>query len=117
MKSVLVVEDDTAVGATIRAILEDCSYRVDVVDGAATVPRGARAALVITDLESRSGYDSAAAVRQVREIRVRTGAPVLVLTAHGEAKSDGRLAGEANAVMSKPFEIDELMAMVQRLAV
>ena len=116
MKSVLVVEDDLAVGETIRAILEE-SYRVDVVTVTETLPLGSEAALVITDLVSRSGYDSAAAIRQVREIRLRTSAPVLVLTAHGAAKSDGGLAGEANAVMTKPFEIDELIAMVDRLAV
>lgn len=117
MRSVLVVEDDTAVGETIRAILEDSSYRVDVVNVAETLPFGAEAALVITDLESRCGYDSAAAIRQVREIRLRTNAPVLVLTAHGAAKSDGGLADEANAVMTKPFGIAELLAMVDRLAV
>ena len=116
MKSVLVVEDDLAVGETIRAILEE-SYRVDVVTATGTLPLDAEAALVITDLVSRAGYDSAAAIRQVREIRVRTSAPVLVLTAHREAKSDDSLAGEANAVMTKPFEIDELVAMVDRLAV
>ena len=116
MRSVLVVEDDLAVSEAIRAILEE-SYRVDVVTVTGTLPLGAKAALVITDLESRSGYDSAAAIRQVREIRLRTNAPVLVLTAHGEAQSDGQLAGEANAVMTKPFEIDELLATVDRLAV
>ena len=116
MKSVVVVEDDLAVGETIRAILEE-SYRVDVVTATGTVPLGAAAALVITDLFGRSGYDSAAAIRQVREIRVRTSAPVLVLTAHREATRDDGLAGEANAVMTKPFEIDELVAMVDRLAV
>ena len=116
MKSVLVVEDDLAVGETIRAVLEE-SYRVDVVTITGTLPLGAEAALVITDLENRSGYDSAAAIRQVREIRLRTNAPVLVLTAHGAAKCDGGLAGEANAVMTKPFEIAELLAMVDRLAV
>ena len=116
MKSVLVVEDDLAVGETIRAILEE-SYRVDVVTATGTLPLGAEAALVITDLMSRSGYDSAAAIRQVREIRLKTSAPVLVLTAHGAAKSDVELAGEATAVMTKPFEIDELLATVDRLAV
>ena len=38
MKSVLVVEDDRAVGETIRAILEE-SYRVDVVTVTTARPR------------------------------------------------------------------------------
>ena len=117
MKSVFVVEDDQAVGDTIRAILEDSRYAVTIVDGAGTVPFGTSAALVITDLMSRTGYDSASAIRQVREVRLRTGAPVLVLTAHGEAQLDSGLAGEANAVMTKPFQLDELLDTVQRLAV
>ena len=74
-------------------------------------------ALAITDLTSRSGYDSMSAIRQVREVRLRTGAPVLVLTAHREAQRDGVLAAEASAVMTKPFQLDELLATVQRLAV
>jgi DNA-binding response OmpR family regulator len=53
----------------------------------------------------------------VRDARARTGAPVLVLTAHGAAKADCELAAVANGVLTKPFQMDELLAEVKRLAV
>ncbi len=117
MKSVYVVEDDSAVGATIRAILEESTYQVRLFTEPAELPDGSTPALVITDLASRAGYCSRHAVMDVRALRVRTAAPILVLTAHGAARRDADLAREASAVMTKPFEMDELLAMVERLAV
>ena len=114
MKSVLVVEDDPAVAETIRMILEE-SYVVTVFPDTTALPEGAGPALVITDLLNGHGYDSAAAVRTVRETRVRAGAPVLVLTAHGAAEADAELAGAANGVLTKPFQLEELLALVDRL--
>lgn len=116
MKSVLVVEDDRSIADTLRMMLEE-SYAVTVYEGPGAMPERSGADLVITDLLARNGYDSGAAIAMVRELRVRTGAPVLVLTAHGAAEADDRLARVANAVLGKPFQMDELLALVERLAV
>ena len=116
MKSVVVVEDDRAIAEMIRLILEE-SYAVMVFDSPSEMPEGPGPALVITDLIGHNGYDSAGAIRAVREVRARTGAPVLVLTAHGAAKADCELAAVANAVLTKPFHMDELLATVERLTV
>lgn len=116
MKSVHVVEDDRSIAETIRMMLED-TYSVTVFPTAAALPCDQRPSLVITDLAGGSRYDSADAIRTVREARSRTGAPVMVLTAHGAATSDDGLALVANAILGKPFEMDELLATVERLAV
>ena len=116
MKTVLVVEDDGAIAETIRMMLEE-SYAVTVFDAPDEMPEGPGPSLVITDLVGRNGYDSAGAIRTVREVHARTGAPVLVLTAHAAAKADCELAAVANGVLTKPFQMDELMAAVERLIV
>jgi DNA-binding response OmpR family regulator len=116
VKTVLVVEDDRAIAETIRMMLEE-SYAVTVFDAPDEMPEGPGPSLVITDLLGRHGYDSAGAIRAVREVHARTGAPVLVLTAHGAAKADCELAAVANGVLTKPFQMDELLAAVERLIV
>jgi DNA-binding response OmpR family regulator len=115
VKSVLVVEDDRSIAETLRMMLEE-SYDVTLYESAGAMPDRPGASLVITDLLGRNGYDSAAAIRMVQEVRDRTGAPVLVLTAHGAAKADGELGRVASAVLGKPFQMDELLALVERLA-
>lgn len=116
MKSVVVVEDDRAIAETLRMILEE-SYAVTVFDTPNDMPEGPGPALVITDLVGRDGYDSAGAVRAVHEMHARTGAPILVLTAHRAAQADCALAAVANGVLTKPFLMDELLAAVERLTV
>lgn len=117
MKSVHVIEDDRAIAETIRMMLEE-SYAVTIFDSPHEMPKGPGPSLVITDLLARNGYDSVAAVRAVRDARTRTGgAPVLVLTAHGAAKADGELAAVANEVLTKPFQMDDLLEAVERLTV
>lgn len=116
MKSVLVVEDDPSIAETLRMMLEE-SYAVTVCALPSAMPQRSSADLVITDLLARNGYDSSAAIDMVQDLRARTGAPVLVLTAHGAARADRGLAEVASAVLGKPFQMDELLALVERLAV
>ena len=117
MKSILVVEDDIAVGETIRSILEDSAYDVCVFAHPTQLPAGSSPALLITDLACNGGYCSADAVSEIQALRVRTAAPILVLTAHAAAREDEQLARAANAVLTKPFEMVDLLAAVERLAV
>lgn len=71
--------------------------------------------LVISDLLSCDAYEVEAASAWVAEIRRRIpGVPVVVCTAHRRAASDREAIG-ADAVITKPFDVDELLALVDRL--
>lgn len=114
MRTIVVIEDDPAIAGALRAMLED-AFHVHIVSEPPTLAAGLQPVLVITDLMSQSGYDSGAALRTVREIRAQTDAPVVVLTAHAEALRDDALARETDAILSKPFDMDVLLATVVEL--
>ncbi|MDQ3096921.1 MAG: hypothetical protein M3Q61_01975 [Chloroflexota bacterium] len=71
--------------------------------------------LVISDLLSCVAYRVEAASAWVAEIRRRIpGVPVVVCTAHRRAASDREAIG-ADAVITKPFDVDDFLALVDRL--
>ena len=115
MKRLLVLEDDPEIGDLLRLIFEEAGFSVAVVRDVAPLPLGTVADLVISDLALPRGYDSEAAVRGVRALRSSSPWPLLVLTAHDAAASDGELAKEATAVMTKPFDLEALLASVASL--
>jgi DNA-binding response OmpR family regulator len=115
MKRLLVLENDPEIGELLRYIFEEAGFSVAVIRDAEPLPIGTAADLVISDLALFRGYDSEEAVRQVRALRSATAGPVLVLTAHHAAASDGELAREATAVMARPFDLEALLASVATL--
>ncbi|HEY8631674.1 MAG TPA: response regulator transcription factor [Candidatus Limnocylindrales bacterium] len=112
----LVVEDDPAIAAAIRSILEDAGHAVDVAgDGqdalgwAGTYPYD----LVILDV-ILPGMDGVAVCRALRERGSRM--PILMLTALDaiEDRVAGLDAG-ADDYLAKPFAGAELLARVRAL--
>lgn len=113
---VLVVDDDAAIRFTIRGALEDAGLQVvEAGDGAAALlvldaPEPVH--IVVTDLRMPV-MDGMALLA---ELRRRPGAPrVVVITAHGDERAavEAMKAG-ASDYLGKPFDIDELLAVVER---
>jgi DNA-binding response OmpR family regulator len=115
LKRLLILENDPEIGDLLRLIFEEAGFSVALIRDFAPLPLGTVADLVISDLALLRGYDSEEAVRQIRALRSSTAGPVLVLTAHHAAESDGELAKEATAVMATPFDLDALLASVANL--
>jgi DNA-binding response OmpR family regulator len=112
---VLVVEDDAHVRRTLEWTLEAEDLPVQVAPTgrrALELATGQRPSLVLLDigLPDIDGYAVAAGVRAVHGDDV----PILVLTADGRAAEKARQVG-AVGYLSKPFELDELVATVKRL--
>ena len=112
---VLVVDDDAAVRYTLREILESASMEVvEAADGAAALERidAEPFQLVISDLR----MPRVDGLELLKKVKGRPQAPrVILITAHGSEKH----AVEAMKLgafdyFRKPFEMGELLAVVQR---
>lgn len=113
---VLVVDDDPTIRETVVMVLED--------EGYATVaaPHGAAAlslvqhyhpAVILLDMRMpvMDGWQFAQAYRELPLPH----APIVTMTAASDASKWAAEIG-ANAVLAKPFEIDDLLDTVQKLA-
>jgi DNA-binding NtrC family response regulator len=112
---VLVVDDDAGVRYTLREILASEGLVVDeAADGAEALRRfeAQPAALVVTDLRM-PGMDG---MELLRRLQARAHAPrVVVITAHGsERQAVEAMKAGAHDYFRKPFETEELLAVVRR---
>jgi DNA-binding response OmpR family regulator len=114
-RPVLVVEDEDAMRQTLCWTLEAEGFAVaDAATArqALEAVRRSRPSLVLLDygLPDGDGADVVAALRK----HLSEGAPpVVVITADGRAAEKARRIGAA-AYLHKPFDLDELLAVIRR---
>ena len=114
--SILIIEDDPAVGESLRDSLRRNMFRVELKSSGAEGVAWARDSapdLVILDvrLPDGSGFDFC---RQMRQMRLNQ--PILMLTARRQ-EADKILGLEVGAddYMTKPFSMSELLARVRAM--
>ena len=108
------VEDDPAIARLLEALFASAGYLVQsAADGAAALAayraRPPAAVLLDLTLPDMSGWEVLAAITADG-----AAAPVVLLTADGTAVGPARRAGAA-ATISKPFDIDEVLGVVERV--
>jgi DNA-binding response OmpR family regulator len=113
---VLIVEDDESIGAVMREVLEDAGFAVRAAANgrdALEAMREDHPAAIVLDLWMPVMDGWAFRREQLRRAELRH-IPVLVLTA---TNSVGWRVEELTpaATLAKPFDIDELVAAVQRV--
>jgi len=114
---VLVAEDDVRLAALVEESLLEAGWQVAVVhDGRSAYDhllRDANVDIAIVDW-MLPGIDGAEVARRARRIGLRT--PILLLTARGAVRDrvEGLDAG-ADDYLSKPFNLDELLARLRAL--
>jgi CheY-like chemotaxis protein len=114
VKTVLVVDDEPAVRATLRAILEDEGYAVlEAPHGRAMLEMLARqpADLVLMDVMMPGG-DGREAYRELRARSDLPSVPVVMMSA--AVRPDG-VDPSISAFVQKPFELTHLLALVANL--
>lgn len=114
----LLVDDEPGLREAVQAYLEDCDFIVDVASNAKDgweILQTHLPDLVITDvmMPQVDGYQF---LRQLREDERFKALPVVFLTAKGMTtdRIQGYQAG-CDAYLSKPFDPDELVAIVENL--
>jgi DNA-binding response OmpR family regulator len=110
---VLIVEDDAALRLLCRVNLELEGYRVLEAHRVEQAERALRAGEVdLVLLDVHIGPDDG--VTLMRSLR-RRGHPAPVVLFSGSAQLDAETRAEADDVVPKPFELEELLEVVDRL--
>ena len=120
MKTILAVEDSAVILLYIEESLKKNGYNV------LTAKNGNKALAQIENIEGTidlfiidiimSGMDGLTLIRKIRQIERYNQSPVIVLTSVSDetAIEDAKSAG-ANCWINKPFEMDDLIAAIERL--
>src|SRR6476659_4365397 len=112
-RSVLLVEDDSALAAGVVRGLKAAGYEVDLETTGREVVRrvlGGRYDVVVLDLN----LPEVSGATILQQLKDRSSVPIIVLTARTELEA--RLASFAQGAadyLSKPFFIEELLARIQ----
>lgn len=114
-RSVLIVDDDDAVRQVVQDILEEEGYRVlsaSSADTALNMITGEDVALVL--LDHLMGAGDASTRTAIARLDGRR-PPIVLFSATTDAAAVAAAVG-ADAWLQKPFEIEELLAIVRRYA-
>ena len=115
-KVVVVLEDDQEVRGLLASVLQDQGYYVVPVERgerALEVLQQVRATLLIMDLMLPE-MDGKEVLQKLRADERTRDVPVLVLSAHAHLLGD-KPTSKRNRVVDKPFEIDKVLAEVQKI--
>jgi DNA-binding response OmpR family regulator len=113
MTRILVIDDDVSNTELMRVVLEDASFSVVTAHKPHDLP-SERFDCVVTDLVTVGAYTFQDARDWVLSLRDRyPSVPVIIATAHPEAREDAERLGAR--VIVKPFEIDILAEAVREI--
>lgn len=115
MHPILVVDDDSSIRGLIREILEIEGYvTVEVTNGrdAVTAARASRPGMIIMDLRMPV-MDGVTAIRMLRADPATALIPIIALSAGLTLLAIARTL-PIEGLLSKPFELDDLVALVRR---
>src|SRR5438128_11773418 len=115
MRKIVVLDDDQVILDLLETVLTDAGYETILARGPEAVPPDATADLVITDLGPWKAYQRERALGWVSSLRTRfAGSPVFILTAYRAAPAEADLLG-ADAIITKPFDVDVLLAKIDEV--
>lgn len=115
-KKVLVVDDDADILESLNLVLESEGFQVETLSKGDQVIEKIKEFnpdVILLDL-LLSGKDGRVICQQVRKTPSISHKPIVIMSAHPSLSTAYKDAG-ATAHLSKPFEIDDLLRLVQTL--
>ena len=113
-KKILVVDDDEGIVEVVRLVLEGEGYQVQTSMSGNDFPHfnDELPDLILLDV-LLLGTDGRVLCKRLKSNKETAHIPVIMLSAHSEA---GKIAdaGGANDFLEKPFDVDELIAIVEK---
>jgi DNA-binding response OmpR family regulator len=113
-KKILVVDDDEGIVEVIQIVLESEGYcvRISMNDGFLQEISQDMPDLILLDV-LLAGIDGREICKELKKDPKTCHIPVIMLSAHASTKTliDGI---EANGYLEKPFDVDDLVAIVQK---
>jgi DNA-binding response OmpR family regulator len=112
-RRVLIVEDDTALAGLMASVLEEAGYESDVVAS----PDAAQGTydLIVSDYLAPMYLPGRPWPYLDRLRDLCQGGPILGCTGHQDALLDHVSALGITAVTTKPFDVDELLQLIEQL--
>lgn len=116
---VAVAEDDPDIAFLLEALLSDQGHEVAMTDNgvsALALCRDRRPDILLLDRSMPGEVDGMEVLRQVRADPAIGAMPVVLLTGHsGSDQVEAGLAAGASAYLTKPFALQELLGLLERL--
>lgn len=113
-KKILVVDDDTSILEAVQTVFQMEGYEVYTCsngNGALSIIAKEFPHLVVLDV-LLSGEDGRDVTRTIRSDKAIAHIPIVLFSANPNTQESALEAG-ANAFLSKPFDIDELISLAQ----
>lgn len=114
-KHIFIVDDDEAILDVIKIILEDNGYKTTVIPDASSLIRKIGAAhpdLILLDIWL-TGTDGISIAKKIKINEKLKKIPIIMISANNQGKQIAIQNG-ADGFIAKPFEIDELLNVVNR---
>ena len=115
-KTILVIDDDESILEAVKLMLEVAGYGVDTLtkNGQLLKKRLAKGFpnLILLDV-LLSGFDGRHIAKELKTNKKTTAIPLIMMSAHPHADRTCLEAG-ADAFIAKPFDIDDLLGMVEK---
>ncbi|MXV49418.1 response regulator [Pedobacter sp. HMF7647] len=112
-KKILVADDDPAILEVVSIILEDAGYEVETSTGETLLSTsGALPDLYMIDIWML-GKDGREICRHLKSQEQTKNIPILIVSANRDIEQIAQEVG-VDAYLSKPFEIDQLIELIQK---